>query len=277
MVFICADFLILSIIVPGMMCMDRGLGQSPKGKKPKCISLDVFMKGWNLNILSLARCFLFGSRDVWFEIGAPLFLKQVLGWAPFSAGAFMAGYTITYGNLQAYSSQVYKPSPDASKKSRTWKHIILCQSLFNRLPNRRDVPLWAAVTMVEVVVVGIAMYFPYLVFKENKQQGYDAVTVVMLAGLAMFAIFFAINSSIHSYLVVSYSNRDKAAQDIGFYYMANAGGRLFGILVGGYLYDQTVEAYGLNACLWTAGGFLAISTLIAMQLRSDSPKNQTTN
>ena len=92
----------------------------------------------------------------------------------------------------------------------------------------------------------------------------------MLAGLitiiAIFAVLFAINSSIHSYLVVRYAEGNKVAQSVGFYYMSNAAGRLMGTLVSGALYSYvdtknattgigvcSVEGWGLDGLVFVGG------------------------
>ena len=60
---------------------------------------------------------------------------------------------------------------------------------------------------------------------------------LLIAGLYIFGFIFALNSSVHSYLILEYADNDKAAMNIGFYYMANAMGRLIGTLLSGLLYQ----------------------------------------
>ena len=69
--------------------------------------------------------------------------------------------------------------------------------------------------------------------------------LVVVAGLALFGLPFAVNSSLHSYLILAYAGSEKAAEDVGFYYAANAAGRLIGILLSGALY----QVGGMTACL----------------------------
>jgi len=241
---------LLALIVPvALRWMERDLGVSQKAKQKAASKLaGAFKKGWNVNVLSLARFFLFGSRDLWFEVAAPYFFRAVLMWAPFAVGGFMAGYTIIYGQLQTLTTQLYSP-----------------KRLLKRNPNRKDVPIWAGVNGVEILVMGIASYFAYQTFRDTDNA--TAITAVLLTGICVFAALFAVSSAVHSYLIVSYSNRDKVAMDVGFYYMGNAGGRMVGTLVSGFLYTYTVEQFGLSACLWAAAGFLAVSTVVSLYLR----------
>ena len=85
---------------------------------------------------------------------------------------------------------------------------------------------------------------------------------MLVGGLAIFGVIFAINSAVHSFLVLDYTDGDKVALNVGFYYMANAGGRLVGCLLSGLLY----QAAGLAGCLWGAFGFALTSAVIALGL-----------
>ena len=102
------------------------------------------------------------------------------------------------------------------------------------------------------------------------------VSAVMVAGLAVFSAVFAVNSAVHSYLIVSYSDKDKVSMDLGFYYMGNAGGRLVGTLASGFLYEATFARFGLSACLWASAAFLACSALAAARLtpKEEGPTKQ---
>ncbi|MCF7688487.1 MAG: hypothetical protein K9N01_09320 [Cephaloticoccus sp.] len=66
----------------------------------------------------------------------------------------------------------------------------------------------------------------------------------------------------HSFLILDYSDGDKVAHNVGFYYMANAGGRLVGCLLSGVLFQLA----GLNGCLWGTFTFALVTTLIALGL-----------
>ncbi|CAM9245362.1 unnamed protein product [Scytosiphon promiscuus] len=237
---------ICGIFVPvGIFGMDRGLGVSP-GKNIDWKSL--FSKGRNVNVLSAARFFLFGSRDVWFEIGLPLFLRVELGWKRELVGLILAGYIVIYGNLQAASTKLYKNADGTSRQ-----------------PTGAAAYKWAAYCSLAPLITGIATYFTHKVAESDL-----ATALVLITGVVAFAAMFAVNSSVHSYLIVSYSNKDKVAMDLGFYYMANAMGRLVGVLVGGFLYHYTSDDFGLSMCLIVACPFLVAAAAIAYRLPDPS-------
>jgi hypothetical protein len=71
-----------------------------------------------------------------------------------------------------------------------------------------------------------------------------------------------VNSSLHSYLILAYAGSEKAAEDVGFYYAANAVGRLVGILLSGMLY----QVGGIVACLAGAAVMLAICWAVTFLL-----------
>ena len=240
--------LLFLIYPPALRWMENDLGISKKAEEKARVRCSSFRKGWNVNVLSLARFFLFGSRDVWFEVAAPYFFRSVLHWAPFSVGAFMAGYTIIYGQLQALTSQMFH-------KNRGLK----------RLPTRWDVPFWAGLNFIEITALSIGTYFTYQTYVLSGNP--TSTIAVLLVGICIFAALFAVSSAVHSYLIVTYSNRDKVSMDVGFYYMSNAGGRMVGTLISGFIYTYTVETYGLSVCLWVASGFMLISTFVSFYLR----------
>ena len=93
--------------------------------------------------------------------------------------------------------------------------------------------------------------------------------LVVAAGLALFGLAFAVNSSLHSYLILAYAGSEKAAEDVGFYYAANAGGRLMGTLLSGLLY----QLGGMTGCLVGSAVMLALCWLITLMLptRADEP------
>eukprot|EP00903_Cladosiphon_okamuranus_P007581 g7354.t1 len=235
---ICAVFLPV-----GVFGMDRNLGVSGGTK------IDwnrLFRKGYNVNVLSAARFFLFGSRDVWFEIGLPLFLRAELGWKRELVGLIMAGYIVVYGNLQAASTKLYKKKDDTGGQ-----------------PTGASAYKWAAYCSLAPLLTGIGTYLTHKVAEDDL-----ATAFVLIIGLVAFAVMFAVNSSVHSYLIVSYSNKDKVAMDLGFYYMANAMGRLIGVLVGGFLYHYTFDDFGLSMCLLVACPLLVAAAAIAYRLPS---------
>ena len=192
----------------------------------------VFSKTPAINWLSAARFFLFGSRDVWFVVGLPVFLGSSLGWAHSQVGGFLALWIIGYGVVQASAPRLLRRShhhrgPDGST-SRWW---VFCLALF---------PAGIAVAL---------------------HQDYDP-TLVLIIGLALFGIVFAINSAIHSYLILAYSDYDKVSMNVGFYYMANAGGRLTGTMLSGWAY----QTLGLTGCLWISTGFVILAGLLSFGL-----------
>ena len=153
-----------------------------------------------INRLSAARFFLFGSRDIWFVVALPVFLYEVLGWSFTLVGTFMAAWIIGYGMVQASAPKLIKRSHHGQGPSGDTARI-------------------AAFVLV-LFPGGIAL---------GLQQGWPT-DWVLIGGLVLFGMVFAVNSAIHSYLILAYSDHDKVAMNVGFYYMANAGGRLVGIL-----------------------------------------------
>jgi len=195
----------------------------------------VFSKTREINWLSAARFFLFGSRDVWFVIGLPVFLTSVLDWSHTEVGSFLALWVIGYGFVQASAPR------------------LLNKGHHHRGPDGATSRFW--VFTLAVVPAGIAIAI---------MQGHDpALTIVI--GLAIFAVVFAINSAIHSYLILSYSENDKVAMNVGFYYMANAGGRLLGTVLSGWVYQEQ----GLVGCLWWSAGFVLMSGILSLPLPSN--------
>ncbi|MEX2321621.1 MAG: organoarsenical effux MFS transporter ArsJ [Saccharospirillum sp.] len=203
----------------------------------------MFSKSPAINVLSAARLFLFGARDVWFVVALPVFLSQVLGWPHVQVGAFMALWVIGYGVVQSQAPHL------TGKRS-------------GRVPGRNATIVWAV--SLAVIPAGIAIGLMTM----------DTITTVLIGGLLVFGVLFAVNSSLHSYLIVSYADADGVSLDVGFYYMANAGGRLLGTVLSGWLY----QAYGLEMCLWVSTGFVALAALISVWLpqgRSTDHKTET--
>ena len=235
----------IAILAPfSWIYLDSDLGIAKK--RPKCSQ--VFNKNRNVNILSGARFFLFGSRDIWFEVAAPLFLAAApLDWSDGSVGGFMAGYTIIYGQFQALTATAFKTEK------------------LKRNPNNRDVVILAMICAVLPAALGGLLY----VIRDHI----TATQVVLIMGVALYAIVFAANSSVHSFMIVLYSNRDKVAMDLGFYYMANAGGRLVGTVASGFVFYHTKSEYGLSVCLWISSAFLLGAALVSMLL--DKPQQET--
>ena len=230
---------VLSVILIGtFLFMPPGL---PKGKKSAKFS-QVFSKDANINRLSLARMFLFGARDVWFVVGIPIYFYSVLSdgsaegnrAAFFMIGTFMAVWIILYGLVQGLSPQILKAkdksTPEVVKSAINWVAILTL------IPLALAVAVWVKV--------------PGLVY-------------VVVAGLMLFGFVFAVNSSVHSYLILAFTSEERVTMDVGFYYMSNAAGRLLGTLLSGVSY----QVGGLPVCLFTAAMMAAASTLAAWRLR----------
>ena len=206
------------------------LKSNTKQTSSKAKFSEIFSKSSSINTLSTARFFLFGARDVWFVVAVPVFLSQNLGWEHSSVGAFFACWVIAYGLIQSFAPRII-----ASKKGHIASDIVTA---------------WAFSLALVALAITVA------VFKEY-QIAYSLVLCLML-----FGAVFAINSSLHSYLIVSYSTADSVSMDVGFYYMANAMGRLIGTILSGLLFQQ----FGLPACLMASTLFLIAATLMSRKL-----------
>ncbi|MDV6315680.1 organoarsenical effux MFS transporter ArsJ [Idiomarina sp. HP20-50] len=197
--------------------------ESGKAKfKPKF--KDILSKSRPINILSAARFLLFGARDVWFVVGLPVFLASQLNWSHWQVGSFLALWVIGYGFVQSIA-----PSFTQSR---------------NDVPKTQAI-VWNALLMLSPLALTLALW-----------QSLPVALSIMI-GLGLFGILFAINSSLHSYLIVAYSRADGVSLDVGFYYMANAAGRLMGTVLSGWVYQQ----WGLAACLMISTLLLLLSTV----------------
>ncbi|MBL8435661.1 MAG: organoarsenical effux MFS transporter ArsJ [Zoogloea sp.] len=185
-----------------------------KGKASKS-ARELFAKNPGINTLAAARVVLFGARDVWFVVGVPVFLYSQ-GWTFTMVGTFLALWTIGYGLVQALAPRLVKRSSDG---------------LSREVPAARG---WSAV--LALVPVGLALAAAFDV---------PRLEWVVVAGLGVFGVAFAVNSSVHSYLILAYAGSEKAAEDVGFYYAANALGRFIGTLLSGLLYQWGGLLYGL--------------------------------
>ena len=229
------------ILVAIVLFMPAGL---PKGRKSARFS-EVFSKSANINWLSLARVFLFGARDVWFVVGLPIYFYAVLSdgtpegnrAAFFLIGSFMAGWIILYGAVQAATPRLL----DARRRSES----ALIQSARG----------WAAALTLVPAVLTLAAILA------SEPQTWLTITLVI--GLLAFGALFAINSSLHSWLILSFSQDERVTMDVGFYYMANAGGRLIGTLLSGLSF----QFGGLPLMLGMATLMLALSVVAASRLK----------
>jgi len=187
--------------------------------KPKFT--DVFSTNSSLNFLSAARLCLFAARDVWFVIALPVFLASQLNWSHQQIGIFFALWIIAYGGVQAYTPILFTLS------NKTAKEV-----------NGRLIAIWSGVLSLVTLVLLISLNFS------------EHIEITLMLGLFIFGGVFAINSSLHSYLIVSLSKEDGVSMDVGFYYTANALGRLLGTILSGFLYQSfNTGEYGLFACL----------------------------
>ena len=176
---------------------------------------ELFAKNAGINALAAARVALFGARDVWFVVGVPVFLYSQ-GWTFTMVGGFLAAWTIGYGLVQALAPNIVRRSADglsAEVPAARWWSLALAL-----IPVGIAATVWLELPHLQWWVVG---------------------------GLGLFGFAFAVNSSVHSYLILAYAGSEKAAEDVGFYYAANALGRFFGTLMSGLLYQWGGLLYAL--------------------------------
>nr|WP_210433709.1 organoarsenical effux MFS transporter ArsJ [Zobellella endophytica] len=192
---------------------------------------DIFSKSRAINALSAARMFLFGARDVWFVVALPVFLASQFGWDHWRIGGFLALWIIGYGVVQSFAPYF------TGKRS-------------GRVPDGKTAFGWALILTLTPALIALGLGAGF-----HPQW-------TLLGGLLLFGALFAVNSSLHSYLIVSYAGEDGVSLDVGFYYMANAMGRLVGTVLSGWVYQQA----GLTACLWISAGFLLLAALISLNL-----------
>jgi hypothetical protein len=229
--------MITVVLVAVGVLLDEDIGRAKK--KPALRS--IMSKSIAINRLSAARVFLFGSRDIWFVVALPIFLTDVFDWSFEQVGGFLAAWLIGYGIVQSFAPRLLRrslASVDAEiGAARRWSFVL------------------------GVVSVSMAL-----------GVGFDiAVTAVVVGGLIVFGVVFAVNSSLHSYLILAYSRGDQVSLDVGFYYSANALGRLVGTLLSGVLYLLG----GLELALWGSAGFVAVTWLLTLRLPPLSADSET--
>ena len=212
------------VLIASVLLLPGEMGKAKSKKKWQ----HLFAKSRAINILSFARLFLFGSRDVWFVVGLPLFLASQLQWSHTQVGSFMASWVIGYGIVQSMVPGFLRQHIPTGKMAFYWVTIL---------------------TLVPIIIM-VALWFEL------------AIKTSLVAGLMLFAIVFAINSAIHSYLILAYTDHDNVTMDVGFYYMANAAGRLTGTVLSGYLY----QVAGLFGCLAVSVGFIFIASIFTRLL-----------
>lgn len=191
---------------------------------------DMLSKSRSINLLSAARLFLFGARDVWFVVALPVFLSQVFNWDHWTVGGFLALWVMGYGVVQSLTPKLTHFDVPLSPAKETVK--------------------WASLLALVTLGIALSLYFSW------------EVKALLVAGLMLFGVVFAINSSLHSYLIVSMADADGVSLDVGFYYMANAMGRLLGTILSGWVF----QLYGLAACLVISFTFICLAALISAKL-----------
>lgn len=234
---------ILFVILIGVVIgMPSGL---PVGRKDAKFS-EVLSKNRNINWLSAARLFLFGARDVWFVVGIPIYFYAVLSdgseagnrAAFFMIGTFMAVWTILYGIVQGWAPRILKAA------SRTEVEILV------------QAKRWVALLIIVPALLAGLVWI--------TTEPSPLLTATIVTGLLVFGGIFAVNSALHSFLILSFTDAKRVTMDVGFYYMSNAMGRLVGTLLSGFTY----QVGGLPLCLGTAAAMIGLSWLGTSQLRS---------
>lgn len=202
--------------------------------------------------LAAARLFLFGARDVWFVVGIPIYFYDVLSdgtaegrrEAFFLVGAFMALWIVGYGAVQAAAPALLraktKPVAEIARLAALWAFVLAL------IPAALALAAWAAGRPIAAPPGDPAVW----------------LTGALIAGLLLFGVVFALNSSLHSYLILAFTKADRVTMDVGFYYGANAAGRLLGTLLSGLSY----QAGGLPLCLATAAAMALASWVCARRL-----------
>ncbi|BAX53182.1 Major Facilitator Superfamily protein [Photobacterium damselae subsp. piscicida] len=222
---------LLAVFILSLCYLKGDLGKA----KQKVKFSQIFSKSPSVNILSAARMFLFGARDVWFVIALPIYLGQVFGWDHLWVGGFLALWIIGYGIVQTLA-------PKVTGKAQ------------GKTPDGRAAMGWAGLLATVTALIALLVTFNL------------SPQITIALGLMIFGAIFAVNSSLHSYLIVSYAKEDGVSLDVGFYYMANAMGRLIGTLLSGWVY----QTQGFVACLWVSVAFLVLTTIISVWLPKHS-------
>ena len=218
--------LLAVVLTAGFFVLETHSGKTVN--KPKL--QDALVKSDRVNRLSAARMFLFCARDVWFVVALPVFLQTQLDWSYVEVGTLMATWVIGYGAVQAIAPRITNAR--------------------GALANGKMLPKWAGLLLTAPCLMAVGLHV-----------GFNPSAVV-IAGLVIFGLLFAVNSSLHSYLIVAYARDDAVSLDVGFYYMANAAGRLLGTILSGVVYQQ----FGLVSCLILSALLIAASGIVAGRL-----------
>ncbi len=212
-------------LVAAVVLLDEPIGKT----KVRAEQASLLSRSEAINRLASARVFLFGARDIWFVVALPVFLDEELGWSNAAVGAFLAAWVIGYGIVQSAAPAVLRRTKGSTVEAAVrWAGVLLAVSV--------------AITVAAVADL--------------------AVEVAVVGGLVVFGLVFAVNSSVHSYLILAYSSGDDVAMDVGFYYSANAAGRLTGTLLSGLLFMLG----GLDVALAGSTAFLAITWLLTHRI-----------
>ena len=214
-------------VIALIIFLNEDIGKSKK----KAPLRSVLSKSSAINRLSAARFFLFGSRDIWFVVALPVFLSDELGWSEWGVGGFLALWVIGYGIIQSAAPKLL------ARGGKRFDEVVAARQ-------------WALILGFVSATIALLVAFDI------------AVNWAIVGGLIVFGIAFAMNSSLHSYLVLAFSDDDSVALDVGFYYSANAAGRFVGTLLSGLLY-----LWGdLVAALWGSAIFVVITWICARRL-----------
>ncbi|MGM0783170.1 MAG: organoarsenical effux MFS transporter ArsJ [Pseudomonadota bacterium] len=218
---------LMAVMLAGVLALSlvRLTADLGRGKRKPKFS-EVFSKSRAVNVLSAARLCLFAARDVWFVVALPVFLYDQHGWSHWTVGGLLAIWVIGYGGVQTQAPRL--------------------TGLIHGGPRGTTV-FWA------LALAGLPAALALVPLAEVEW---------LVAGLLAFGVLFAINSSWHSYLIVHFARTDGVSMDVGFYYMANAMGRLAGTVLSGWLY----QFYGLAACLWVSAALVTVSAVLALAL-----------
>lgn len=226
--------MLLLVWLCSLVMLKSELGKAKN--KPKF--RDIFSKSRAVNILAAARLCLFAARDVWFVVALPVFLADQFGWDHWAVGGFLASWIVAYGIVQTLA-----PRLTGARKANATP------------PGRNAAVAWVLVLALVPALIAIGL------------NAGGPAQLIVIGGLLLFGVLFAVNSSLHSFLIVHYASDDGVSLDVGFYYMANAAGRLLGTVFSGWLFQQA----GLTACLWASSILLAFTWLISLALPANKP------
>ena len=207
------SIILFVVLIISYITIPKNLGTIDKKVKFS----EVFSKNKNINFLSLSRVFLFGARDVWFVVGLPLFFYSILSDgsvhnnknAFFIIGSFLAFWIIIYGIIQTLTPKLTKNQISKTSSVQVAKNWSLY--LFP----------------IPIILFFLLKLHPY-------NENFNLIITIII--LLVFCIFFAINSSLHSFLILKFTDKKRVTLDVGFYYMSNASGRLVGTLFSGLSY-----------------------------------------